>query len=201
MFVYTAVPGFFAQDDPLADTDAIGPVPPRFGLLDASDTRWATLSAKLRELNTQDAAVSYKLFFFGRHGKGYHAWSHKEPGTQFGTDWASNAQTMWGGRKVRRHWSKLNRDEEINWGPDAALTAKGKGEAAYANRVWKEEHVMAFPIPLPVGQAAIPSRAVQRITAAETLRTATNYDQRPQHRHCERRPPLAHAPTTTKAAS
>ncbi|KAJ7875226.1 histidine phosphatase superfamily [Mycena leptocephala] len=146
MFVYTAVPGFFAQDDPLADADAIGPVPPRFGLLDASDTRWATLSAKLRELNAQDAAVSYKLFFFGRHGEGYHNVGRAKYGN---ADWLA-------------HWSKLNRNEEINWGPDAALTAKGKGEAAYANRVWKEERAMAFPIPLPERMYCSPmTRAMQ----------------------------------------
>jgi hypothetical protein len=60
-------------------------VPPRFGLLDASDTRWVNLSAKLHELNAGDDAVSYKLFFFGRHGEGYRASSHEESGTQFMT--------------------------------------------------------------------------------------------------------------------
>ncbi|KAJ7930651.1 hypothetical protein B0H13DRAFT_2531625 [Mycena leptocephala] len=133
MFVYAAAPGFFAQDDPLADADVIGPVPPRFGLLDASDTRWVNLSAKLHELNAGDDAVSYKLFFFGRHGEGYHNVGREKYGN---TNWLA-------------HWSKLNRDEVISWGPDAGLTAIGKGEAANANRVWKEERAMSVPIPLP----------------------------------------------------
>ncbi|KAJ7846508.1 histidine phosphatase superfamily [Mycena leptocephala] len=127
MFVYAAAPGFFAQDDPLADADVIGPVLPRFGLLDASDTRWANLSAKLHELNAGDDAVSYKLFFFGRHGEGYHNVGREKYGN---TNWLA-------------HWSKLNRDEEISWGPDAGLTAIGKDEAANANRVWKEERAMS----------------------------------------------------------
>ncbi|KAJ7881905.1 hypothetical protein B0H13DRAFT_1891143 [Mycena leptocephala] len=111
--VTQAVPGFFAQDDPLADADVIGPTgikqlvqkdilptqlrfrpvsvfwtpPTRAGL-----TSGLVLSAKLRELNAQDDAVSYKLFFFGRHGEGYRASPHEESGTQFMTglndDWS-----------------------------------------------------------------------------------------------------------------
>ncbi|KAJ7496312.1 histidine phosphatase superfamily [Mycena galericulata] len=146
MFVYAAVPGFFAQDDPLGDPDAIGPVPPRFGLLDTSDTRWADLSAKLRELSAQNPALSYKLFFFGRHGQGYHNVGRANCGD---TDWLA-------------HWSKLNGDGEIAWGPDAELTATGKGEATNANRVWKEERSMGVPIMLPERMYCSPmTRAMQ----------------------------------------
>jgi bisphosphoglycerate-dependent phosphoglycerate mutase len=45
---------------------------------------------------------------------------------------------------------------------DAELTAKGKGEAAIANTVWKEERAMAVPIPLPERMYCSPlTRAMQ----------------------------------------
>ena len=47
-------------------------VPPRFGLIDASDDRWAKFEAHIRQLN-QDSPVgtTYKFFFLSRHGQGY----------------------------------------------------------------------------------------------------------------------------------
>ena len=47
-------------------------IPPRFGLIDASDDRWAKFETKIRQLN-QDSPIgtTYKFFLFTRHGQGY----------------------------------------------------------------------------------------------------------------------------------
>ncbi|KAJ7107747.1 histidine phosphatase superfamily [Mycena epipterygia] len=131
MVVYESVPGFFLQDDPQADPAAIGPVPARFGLLDSSDARWSNVIVKLRELNSHNANVSYKLIFFGRHGQGYHNVAEEKYGTKAWDD----------------YWSKLYGDEELTWGPDPDLTALGKDQALGVNKVWQEE--LAANIPLP----------------------------------------------------
>ncbi|KAJ6540323.1 phosphoglycerate mutase-like protein [Mycena capillaripes] len=133
MFQYEAMTGFFAQDDPLAQPDLIGAVPARFGLLDDSDVRWATFTAKLRELNAGAGGdASYKLIFFGRHGQGYH----------------NVAEAKYGTRAWDDYWAKLYGDGELTWGPDPELTAIGKGQAARVNDVWKVERATAG-IPLP----------------------------------------------------
>ncbi|KAJ7480744.1 histidine phosphatase superfamily [Mycena latifolia] len=131
MFSYEAVPGFFAQDDVLADPNAVGAVPARFGLLDSSDARWSNLTAKLGELNASANNASYKLVFFGRHGQGYHNVGEAKYGTKAWDD----------------YWAMLNGDGELTWGPDPELTAIGKDQAANANKLWKEE--LGFSIPLP----------------------------------------------------
>ncbi len=88
--------GYFLQDDPTADDDAIGAVyrisltkfassdlyyamsstklPDRFGLLDDSEDRWDKFAKYIQGLN--DAApegTHYKMFFLVRHGQGYRA--------------------------------------------------------------------------------------------------------------------------------
>ncbi|KAJ7328507.1 histidine phosphatase superfamily [Mycena albidolilacea] len=135
MFAYETLSGFFSQDDPLAIPATIGAewkVPPRFGLLDPSDERWSKLSTKLSGLNTSGGAnTSYKLFFFGRHGQGYHNLGREKYGNQAWDD----------------YWSKLDGDGALYWGPDAELTAIGKDQAAAVNKRWKEE--LAAMIPLP----------------------------------------------------
>ncbi|KAJ7690609.1 histidine phosphatase superfamily [Mycena olivaceomarginata] len=131
MFRYEALPGFFAQDDPLADPAVIGAVPARFGLLDSSETRWSNLTSKLRELNTIDASSSYKLIFFGRHGQGYH----------------NVAETKYGTKAWDDYWAKLYGDGELIWGPDPELTSVGKDQAADVSKIWTAE--IAAHIPLP----------------------------------------------------
>ncbi|KAF8166460.1 phosphoglycerate mutase-like protein [Mycena galopus ATCC 62051] len=139
MFSYEAssrtVTGFFAQDDPLVIHGAIGAVPPRFGLLDSSDARWPNLTGKLREMNSVDASVVYKLIFFGRHGQGYHNVAVDKYGTELWDD------------KIAMEYG----DEELTWGPDPELTALGKAQAVEANRMWKAERALApgMEIPLP----------------------------------------------------
>ncbi|KAF7314061.1 F-box domain-containing protein [Mycena chlorophos] len=129
---FEAVGGLFAQDDPLAVPQKIGGVPPRFGLLDASGDRWASLLATLAQLNatTGDGAV-YKLVFFGRHGQGYHNVAEDKYGTDAWDD----------------HWAKLDGDGELVWGPDPELTSLGKEQALAAKAMWKTELAQGLPLP------------------------------------------------------
>ncbi|KAF8064321.1 histidine phosphatase superfamily [Lyophyllum atratum] len=124
------VAGFFAQDDPTAS--GIPAIPPRFGLLDDSSDRWNKFFAKLEKLNRDgDRRTSYKVFFFARHGQGFHNVAEAKYGTQAWDD----------------YWSKLNGDGELVWGPDPELTTLGKGQAVDAHDAWEAE--LAFGIPLP----------------------------------------------------
>ncbi|KAJ7250703.1 histidine phosphatase superfamily [Mycena rebaudengoi] len=129
---YETVPGYFCQDDPFADPLAIGPLPPRFGLLDPSEKRWSDLRSKLRRMNADaDGNTSFKLFLFGRHGQGSHNVGEEKYGTK-----------AWD-----EYWSKLNGDGELVWGPDPQLTTLGKTQAEAVNKRWKEE--LAVHILLP----------------------------------------------------
>ncbi|KAJ7132667.1 histidine phosphatase superfamily [Mycena filopes] len=131
MFLYEALTGLFAQDDPLADPAAIGSAPPRFGLIDVSESRWSALVQKLNELNAKQADTSYKLVFFGRHGQGWHNVAEAKYGTEAWDD----------------HWAKLYGDGELTWGPDPELTNLGKDQAARVNHLWKEELGAGIPLP------------------------------------------------------
>ncbi|RDX50328.1 phosphoglycerate mutase-like protein [Lentinus brumalis] len=126
------VAGFFVQDHPDADAKAIGALPPRFGLLDDSSDRWNTFKARISELNAvATPGTQYKVFFFSRHGQGFHNAGEAKYGTK-----------VWD-----EYWSKLNGDEEFVWGPDPDLTQLGLDQARAARELWKTER--AFGIPLP----------------------------------------------------
>ncbi|KAJ7243210.1 histidine phosphatase superfamily [Mycena rebaudengoi] len=129
---YEIVPGYFCQDDPFADAIAIGPLPPRFGLLDPSEKRWSNLRDNLRQMNADaDSNTSFKLFLFGRHGQGYHNVAEEKYGTE-----------AWD-----EYWAMLDGDGELVWGPDPQLTTLGITQAEDANKLWKEE--LAVHILLP----------------------------------------------------
>ncbi|KAK0477032.1 histidine phosphatase superfamily [Armillaria novae-zelandiae] len=129
---YEAVSGFFSQDAVDADPVAIGAVPPRFGLLDASPERWETLKSAVKKLNNDSASgVSYKLFFLGRHGQGYHNVAETKYGTQAWDD----------------YWSKLDGDGELTWGPDPLLTPLGESQANDARGKWETELHHGIPLP------------------------------------------------------
>ncbi|KAJ6483138.1 histidine phosphatase superfamily [Mycena sanguinolenta] len=149
-----ALPGFFAQDDPLADAA----VPARFGLLDSSSQRWSTLLSRLRALNAASGVTGtmYKLIFFGRHGQGYHNVGENKYGTKAWDD----------------YWAMLNGDDELTWGPDPELTALGLAQASVASEMWKAEHRDA-QIPRPDSFFCSPlTRAMQ--TAATTFEGTFN---------------------------
>ncbi|KIK63609.1 hypothetical protein GYMLUDRAFT_196337 [Collybiopsis luxurians FD-317 M1] len=130
--LYTTVPQFFVQDDPDADPNTIGAVPPRFGLKDTSNDRWHNLYKEIRRLNVEAGdQTSYKLFFLGRHGQGFHNVGEAKYGTKAWDD----------------YWSKLNGDGEIVWGPDPQLTALGEEQAQIASQEWKNESEFGLSVP------------------------------------------------------
>jgi len=127
---YETVPGFFKQD-------AVGyiqrlQVLPSFGLLDDSKDRWHNFRRRIEEINASAPdGTCYKVLFVARHGQGW----HNVGGLKYGTkDWDD-------------HWSKLNGDGEIVWGPDPALTPKGISEAKIVNAAWKKELPDGMPMP------------------------------------------------------
>ncbi|KAI0357434.1 phosphoglycerate mutase-like protein [Trametes cingulata] len=138
---YTIVTGFFAQDDPGADGNAIGALPQRFGLLDESPERWTNLQKRIEELNgAAPEGTRYKLFFFIRHGQGHH----------------NVAEAKYGTKTWDEYWSKLETDGEILWGPDPELTALGVTQAQEARKLWEVER--EYGVPLPEKQYASPMR-------------------------------------------
>jgi len=120
---YEFVPGYFVQDAVEPDSPSIL-IPPRFGLIDTSNDRWAKFEAKIRQLN-QDSPIgtTYKFFLLQRHGQGYH----------------NVAESKYGTAAWNQHWSKLNGDGEIVWGPDPQLTPLGVEQAHVIQDMWKTE--------------------------------------------------------------
>ncbi|KAF5368829.1 hypothetical protein D9758_003031 [Tetrapyrgos nigripes] len=144
-YKYSTVPGFFLQDDPTIAAADIGPVPPRVGLLDASEDRWLKFKQEIGHLNDRaETGTSYKVFVFGRHGEGI----HNIAGDKYGRE-------LWYG-----HWAKLERDDKLVWGPDAPLTPLGKDQAKDVRAVWEAE--IPFGIFLPQSHYCSPmTRALQ----------------------------------------
>ncbi|KAI0771191.1 phosphoglycerate mutase-like protein [Trametes elegans] len=132
MNAYEIVTGFFAQDDPTADGEAIGALPDRFGLRDASADRWVKFQQHIDSLNSAAPdGTSYKVFFLVRHGQGHHNVAEAKYGTKAWDD----------------HWSKLNGDGEIIWGPDPQLTSVGIAQAVAARELWESERKDGLPLP------------------------------------------------------
>jgi len=128
---YTYIPGFFVQDDPNANATAIGPLPPRFGLLDDQPGHWARFKEKIDELNHGRERGSVKVFFLGRHGEGFHNVAEAKYGTPA---WDS-------------YWSELDGDGVLVWGPDAQLTDLGVQQAQSVHQAWVNEIPSGVPIP------------------------------------------------------
>ncbi|TFK48860.1 phosphoglycerate mutase-like protein [Heliocybe sulcata] len=137
MSVYKSVPGFFLQDSPTADPALIGPLPARFGLIDDSADRWATFEKAVKALNDDaEEGTAYKALWLGRHGEGWHNVAEAN------------------------HWSKLNGDGEITWGPDPELTPLGHTQARAASALFSTE----TSLPLPATLYASPmTRALQTL--------------------------------------
>ncbi|KZP29808.1 phosphoglycerate mutase-like protein [Athelia psychrophila] len=144
-YIYQAVPSFFAQDDPLAEPDDIGALPPRFGLLDDSPDHWSTFKQKISQLNAdaKDGAV-YKVFYLGRHGQGLN----------------NVAAEKYGMKRWNEHWAVLNGDGELVWGPDALLSDVGEQQARDVHAAWEVEISNGVPLPGKVYTSPL-TRAMQ----------------------------------------
>ncbi|THH21431.1 hypothetical protein EUX98_g8388 [Antrodiella citrinella] len=121
-----------AANDPAVVPSVVGALPARLGLIDDSQDRWKIFKQKLHDLNAAaEQGVCYKLVFLGRHGQGYH----------------NVAEAKYGTEAWDAHWSTLNGDEELTWGPDPLLTPLGQSQALEARDAWLAE--LSCDIPLP----------------------------------------------------
>jgi len=149
-FGYEVVPGYFLQSDAATDPAVIGPNPPAFGLkANMSATYWSDFNSSIKKLQ-KDApkGVKYAVCWFGRHGQGWH----------------NVAESFYGTASWDVHWSKLNGDGNMTWGPDALLTDLGKQQAALAHNAWVTELGKRDPVPLPTKLFSSPlSRAASTL--------------------------------------
>lgn len=121
--------GFFKQRDPQTNELEFNYITDDFGLLVGS---WADLQLQLAELNrTALPNESYKLLFLLRHGQGYHNYAVSKYGIKLWDD----------------HWSHIEGDGEIVWGPDPFLTELGENQARENNKAWKQQILKGAPIP------------------------------------------------------
>jgi len=130
-YEYKVVPGFFIHDeaDPPAQHEQVAP---RFGLLDESAGRWTTFVDKIKRLNSEaEEGTSYKVFFVGRHGQGYHNFAIEK-----------YTEKEW-----NRYWSTRTGDGELTWAPDPSLTDRGISEARAAHAGWESELASGLPYP------------------------------------------------------
>lgn len=119
---FEVVPAIFQQS--LAETDELkfNYLDNHFGILQS----WDSIVEKLNKLNASGGPdESYKLVFLARHGQGFHNLAHSK----------------YGNKAWNEHWSKLNGDGEIVWGPDPNLTELGISQAKENAAVWKQELV------------------------------------------------------------
>ncbi|KIW08730.1 hypothetical protein, variant [Verruconis gallopava] len=140
---YTALKGFFVQDEPSKIDKDFDYAKSNLGLIDRkypSDTepdsskqttQWQRLENYIQTLNSHAAEdEQYKLLYFGRHGEGEH----------------NVAEAKYGTEAWDCYWSKLEGDGELKWA-DAHLTPEGEQQALTANKFWakalKEEKIPA----------------------------------------------------------
>ncbi|KAA1468584.1 phosphoglycerate mutase-like protein [Dentipellis sp. KUC8613] len=130
---YEIVSGFFIHDTPQADPATIEALPSSFGLLSTdSASAWSDFTTKITSLNAgADAGTSYKVLVLGRHGEGHHNVAERKYGTK-----------AWD-----EHWSLLNGDDELVWGPDPRLTSLGEAQARSASAAWANEILRGMPLP------------------------------------------------------
>ncbi|KAF8545994.1 phosphoglycerate mutase-like protein [Imleria badia] len=145
---YMTVPGFFVQDD-VKQSYTEEAILPRFGLIDEGTDRWTTFVTEIEKLNaTAEEGVQFKVFFLGRHGQGYRAFSFDTLGDVWLILTRDNvAETKYGTKAWCEHWAKLNGDHEMIWGPDPQLTSLGEQQAEEACAAWDEERRFGIPLP------------------------------------------------------
>ncbi|KAI9371763.1 histidine phosphatase superfamily [Aspergillus egyptiacus] len=140
---YSIVPGYFEQDDPNTDPSTYDYTANNFGLISRSydadkdaETKdlsiWERFYRQLVYLNAHsEKHVSYKLFFMGRHGEGYH----------------NAAEDYFGTPAWNCFWSLLEGNGTHTWA-DADVTPEGIRQAEIAHEYWLHqyaEHNIHFP--------------------------------------------------------
>ena len=132
-FNYSVVTGVFQQDDPATNDSTFNFTASNFGLIQRSypsdsscpagdnATQWQRLTHYMSTLNAHaHHKERYLLFFFGRHGEGYH----------------NAAESYYGTPAWNCYWSELNGNDTVTWA-DAHLTSTGVSQAKSVNTFWK----------------------------------------------------------------
>ncbi|KAL4916252.1 histidine phosphatase superfamily [Aspergillus aurantiobrunneus] len=138
---YTTVPGYFIQDDPSTDPSTFDYTSHNFGLIDRTYdadtkaakhpdpadknlTQWQRFHRQLEYLNENAPEhVSYKLFFMGRHGEGWH----------------NAAEDYFGTPAWNCYWALLPGNGTNTWF-DADLTPEGISQASIAHNYWLSQY-------------------------------------------------------------
>ncbi|KAJ5709464.1 hypothetical protein N7493_010798 [Penicillium malachiteum] len=134
-FKFSAVPGFFLQDEPTTDPATFDYASSNFGLIVRDDnslqTQWQNFTQEIQELNALGGeSVCYKVLFLGRHGEGVH----------------NVAEARYGTKNWDEYWSLLDGDEYGTW-VDAHLTPVGKAQAQTAHDTWATQIQNEIPYP------------------------------------------------------
>lgn len=107
---FEIVQGFFKQLLKETDETKFNYFDEHFGKLKL----WPDIFAELNELNAKaDSNTTYKLFFLGRHGQGFH----------------NLANLKYGEKEWNEKWLRVTGDGEIVWAPDPELTDLGRQQA------------------------------------------------------------------------
>ncbi|KAL3458797.1 histidine phosphatase superfamily [Aspergillus heterothallicus] len=131
---YTTVKGYFEQDIETTDPSTYDYTSHNFGLIDRSYdsdkpgsknlTQWQRFHAELQALNGNSPKhVSYKLFFMGRHGEGYH----------------NAAESYFGTPAWNCYYALLTGNGTHTWF-DADLTTEGINQATIAHQYWLSQY-------------------------------------------------------------
>lgn len=143
---YTTVTGIFLQDNNATNATTFNFTATNFGLINRSYpsdsscpkpssgelTQWQLFAHYLSYLNKNAPAnVQYRLFWFGRHGEGYH----------------NAAESYYGTPAWNCYYSELNGNATVTWA-DAHLTPTGVKQAQSVNAFWAKE-ISEQKIPLP----------------------------------------------------
>ncbi|KAI5305237.1 hypothetical protein KEM56_004938 [Ascosphaera pollenicola] len=140
---YTAVPGYFKQDDPKTDPETFD-YRESFGLVERSYdtdkelpgdiknyTQWERFAVQVAHMNAQAPPnVQYKLIFAGRHGEGYH----------------NVAQATYGNVLWDCYWAMQTGNGTASW-DDALLTPLGVSQAEEVQQTWAKEMKRGIPLP------------------------------------------------------
>ncbi|KAJ5329445.1 hypothetical protein N7452_009835 [Penicillium brevicompactum] len=132
---YSAVTGYFLQDEDSTDASTFDYTAENFGLINRtypadkhikkhqSFTQWERFYRQVSQLN-EDAPknVEYKVLFLGRHGEGWH----------------NAAETYYGTPAWNCYWAELDGNSTATWA-DASLTDNGVSQALAANTFWQKE--------------------------------------------------------------
>ncbi|KKK22876.1 hypothetical protein AOCH_006527 [Aspergillus ochraceoroseus] len=137
---FTVMHGYFLQDEESTNPSTFDYTQENFGLINRTYevdevkqhhnhkehkdlTQWERFYKQVKYLNEKAADnVEYKVFFFGRHGEGYH----------------NAAQSYYGTPAWNCYWSLLTGNATTSWA-DADLTPAGVSQALVAHDFWASQ--------------------------------------------------------------